>query len=64
MAEGRRKEAWTHTSLLLATLINGNPYIDGDPVSPDDLNPYAPKSEPLRMSIGAWATMNAKPQPT
>lgn len=38
MVEGRRREAWTHTSSLIALIYNA---LSDEPKSPDDFNPYA-----------------------
>lgn len=58
MAEGRRKEQWSHTSALIAALINSNPFRTGPPVSPDKFNPYA---EPDRRSASERANAIALP---
>ena len=45
MAEGRAKEAWQHTSALMALLANihRNPK-KGRAFEPDDFNPYSEKT--------------------
>lgn len=43
MAEGRQREAWDHTSFLIATLINVNSLRKGKPVQPSTFHPFTRK---------------------
>lgn len=45
MAEARGREAWNHTAVLLATIININRPKGKSPVKADALNPYAPRRQ-------------------
>jgi hypothetical protein len=45
MIDGKRREQWSHTSHLIAALVNSNPFRKGEPVSPDTFNPYAQEKE-------------------
>ena len=40
MAEAADRAQWNHTSYILATLINANPFFTGQPVMPAAMNPY------------------------
>jgi hypothetical protein len=49
MADGKQRDAWAHTSSLMALLVN----INRDPkrgraVKPDDFNPFAQRCKPAR----------------
>lgn len=41
MAEARGREAWNHTAVLLATMININRPKGKTPIKAESLNPYA-----------------------
>lgn len=41
MVDGLDESRWGHTSVVLAAVINSNPFREGDAVRPDQLNPYA-----------------------
>ena len=51
MAEGRCREAWTHTSMVLALVANVNRDPKKTrPLRPADFNPYAAaKDEPIKV---------------
>jgi hypothetical protein len=55
MAEGRRKENWSHTSHLLAMLANANRDAkkQRQPFSPNDFNPFAAPPKPIPADITA-----------
>lgn len=40
MANGREGCTWNHTSHILAALVNNNPFREGEPLTPRQLNPY------------------------
>ena len=48
MADGAEEVAWAHTADLMAAVINSNPYRDGPPISPNQLNRYALTKEASR----------------
>ena len=60
MDEARSRDRWGRHSILLATVINSNPFRSGKPVSADELNPYAgarataKRDEPVRMPFGVF----------
>ena len=41
MARGRDEAEWGRAAFLCATLVNANPFREGEPVSPSLFNPYA-----------------------
>jgi hypothetical protein len=49
MAEGRRREEWAHTSHVLATLVNANPFRKGTPLRPSDFDPFAKPAKPPKV---------------
>ena len=40
MAEAADRAQWSHTSHILATLKNANPFYGGESVAPASMNPY------------------------
>lgn len=44
MAEGRRRAEWDQTALLCAVSVNSNPFRKGQPVKPEQFNPYHRKA--------------------
>lgn len=43
MAESRSREAWSQTSFICASIINSNPFRSGEPISPQEINPFLAK---------------------
>lgn len=57
MADGVRKEAWVHTSHLLALTFNLNRDPKSPAMLPQDFNPFAaqrPKSKPIPISMAQF----------
>ncbi len=57
MGEGRQRENWRHTSTLIAALVNCAPFRQGDPVSPAEFDPFAPKAPLLTVPMSAVKAM-------
>lgn len=55
MAEARGRDNWQHTSVIVATLVNSNPFRKGKPATPSEFDPYAvkakAKAKPLMVGI-------------
>ncbi len=45
MADGKQREAWCHTSSVLAMLVNVNRAKDSPAVHPNRFNPYTARAE-------------------
>lgn len=48
MINAKRKEAWTHTSALIALVHNA---LSKEPKSPDDFNPYVKPKEIRKIKV-------------
>jgi hypothetical protein len=62
MDQGRDMAAWDHTSTILATFINSNPFRKGEPVKASDLHPHrcaaaVEQSKPLKTGLGILKTL-------
>lgn len=61
MAEAKSRERWMHTSQLLSLIANVNrDPRKGEPFSPSDFNPYAPKRKPMGGGLGAFKALVRK----
>lgn len=65
MDEAHERADWERASLVAAMIANANPFRSGKPITPNDLNPFSPKTptknEPLKIGFDAFLALYGKP---